>query len=185
MRVCPKCGEDVVEGHKFCGACGAKLAAETTPSRRQVESAYQTEQRKAPISEESKEVVFYSDDRGVRVTNTRLIIIRRQGSTTYAMVNITSVSDEKIDPNRWAGIVLAILGMLILVGGLYEGSDIALVSGGVFLGLGILLAAIVRPTYKLRVDSASGKDYALSSKDRQYIQGIVTAMNEAMIKRGW
>jgi len=101
------------------------------------------------------------------------------------MVNITSVSDEKIDPNRWAGIVLAILGMLILVGGYFLGSDIALVSGGVVLGLGILLAAIVRPTYKLRVDSASGKDYALSSKDRQYIQGIVTAMNEAMIKRGW
>ncbi len=36
---------------------------------------------------DEKEICFYSDDRGVRITNTRAII----GNTTYAMANITSV----------------------------------------------------------------------------------------------
>ena len=132
----------------------------------------------------SEEVIFYSDERGVRITNTRLIIMRRHGSTTYAMANITSVSEAKIPANRAPGLVVAILGVAALVGSYFLDSDVALICGAIVLGVGILLAVIVRPTYAVRIGSASGETAPIRSKNRQYIHGIVTSMNEAFIKRG-
>jgi len=125
---------------------------------------------------EEKEITFYSDDRSVRITNTRVIV----GATTYAMANITSVLMAKKPANRVPGIVLAILGLILLA---IPVSGIR-VLGVVLLVLGILIAVIVKPTYTIRIGSASGESDAISSKDKKYVQGIVTAMNEAIIKRG-
>ncbi len=125
---------------------------------------------------EEKEITFYSDDRGVRITNTRAIV----GTTTYSMANITSVSMAVKPANRTPGIVLAVLGLIFLA---IPVSGIR-VFGVVLLVLGILIAVIVKPTYRVRIGSASGESDAISSKDNKYIQGIVTAMNEAIIKRG-
>ena len=129
---------------------------------------------------EKKETIFYSDERGVRITDTRLIV----GSTTYAMANITSVSRTRKPANRVPGIVLAILGLVILAITSQLGSSEGVIFGVILLGLGILIAAIVKATYIARIGSASGETDAISSKDKQYIQAVVTAMNEAIIKRG-
>ena len=128
----------------------------------------------------SEEVTFYADGRGVRITNTRLII----GATTYAMTNITSVSMRTIPANRVPGIVIAILGLIILIGTGLLDSSVGIIIGVIVLGLGILLAVIPKPKYTVRIGSASGETDAISSKDREYIQSVVTAINEAFIKRG-
>ena len=47
-----------------------------------------------------------------------------------------------------------------------------------------IFAAVVKPTYRLKVTSASGEESPLSSKDRMYINGVAVAVNEALIKRG-
>ncbi len=125
---------------------------------------------------EEKEITFYSDGRGVRITNTRVIV----GATTYAMANISSVSMAKKPANRTLGIVLAILGVILLV----IPASAVRVFGVVLLGLGILIAVIAKPTYTVRIGSASGESDAISSKDKVYIQKIVQSMNEAFIKRG-
>ena len=129
---------------------------------------------------EEKEMTFYSDDRGVRITNTRAII----GATTYAMANITSVSMGVKPANRIPGSVVAILGFLILLITGLLGSSGGVIFGVILLGIGILIAAIIKPTCIVRVGSASGEADAISSKDKKYIQTIVNAMNEAFIKRG-
>jgi hypothetical protein len=49
---------------------------------------------------------------------------------------------------------------------------------------GITLMVRAKPTYVVRIGSASGEANALASKDRDHIQKIVDAMNEAIIKRG-
>ena len=128
---------------------------------------------------EEKEITFYSDDRGVRITNTRAIV----GTTTYAMANITSVSMSEKPANRKLGIVVAILGLIILAITYQLGSSGGVIFGVILLGLGILIAAIVKPTYTVRIGSASGEADAVSSNDKKYIQAIVRAMNEAFIER--
>ena len=125
---------------------------------------------------EQKETSFYSDNSGVRITNTRAIL----GTKTYAMANISSVSAAITPAKRGLGIVLAIIGFLLV---LVPESGVR-IFGVILLGVGILLAVIAKATYIVRIGSASGEADAISSHDRAYVDGIVTAMNEAFIKRG-
>jgi len=129
---------------------------------------------------EEKEVSFYSDDKGVRITNTRAIM----GTTTYAMANITSVSLATKPANRLAGILIAVLGLLVLWA--TDELDISngTILGVIVVGVGILAAVLVKPKYTVGIESASGKSDAISSNKKVYIEGIVRAMNEAFIKRG-
>jgi hypothetical protein len=129
----------------------------------------------------SEETTFYSDG-AIRVTNARAVI----GGKTYAMANITSVSMGTRPANRNPGIVIAIVGLLIAACTGIMASDGA---GGIVFGIlvlvaGIVVAVIAKPSYIVRIGSASGEADALVSKDREYIQKIVNATNEAIIKRG-
>ena len=63
-------------------------------------------------------------------------------------------------------------------------SDEGVIAGVVVLGLGTLIAAIAKPTYCVKITSASGEAKATPSKDKQYIDSIVMALNEALIRRG-
>jgi hypothetical protein len=99
------------------------------------------------------------------------------------MANITSVSMAEKPANRKLGIVVAILGLIILAITYQLGSSGGVIFGVILLGLGILIAAIVKPTYTVRIGSASGETDAISSNDKKYIQAIVRAMNEAFIER--
>ncbi|HZQ09085.1 MAG TPA: DUF6232 family protein [Anaerolineae bacterium] len=49
---------------------------------------------------------------------------------------------------------------------------------------GIALAAMVKDKYAVRLGSASGELDGLVDGDRERIQRVVNAMNEAIIKRG-
>lgn len=104
-------------------------------------------------------------------------------STTYAMANITSASTGVKPANPTPGIVIAILGLIVLVINL--GSSVGVIFGVILLGVGILIAVIAKPTYFVTIGSASGEtDVIVSSNDEKYVQAVVTAMNEAIIKRG-
>ena len=145
------------------------------------------------------ENTFYQDG-SVLITNTRAVL----GAKTYAMANITSVSMKVIPADYTISIVVGLIGLFItacagcvsLFG--FAGLDLnssssagPLVLGvviGLFgvcgIGAGIALAFLAKPTYAVRIGSASGEGNVLASKDRDYIQKIITAMNEAIIKRG-
>jgi hypothetical protein len=126
------------------------------------------------------EVSFYSDGGGVRVTNSRLII----GQTTYAMLNITSVSRASQPPSRLGPLLFLIFGSLFVIAG-FGGTQ----HGGAFLG--VLLLAIgglwwmmQKTKYHLRISSASGEANAVTDTDQQRVDNIVQAVNEAIIGRG-
>ena len=126
------------------------------------------------------EPTFYSDERGVRITPTRAIF----GSTTYAMANITSVARSEDPPKRKPGIIVAILGFIILLACISFKSTEGIIVGVVVLGLGILIATKAKATYHVKITSASGEAKPISSKDKQHIDSIVMALNEALIRRG-
>lgn len=54
------------------------------------------------------------------------------------------------------------------------------------MGLGIVWAILVKPTYQIRVASALGEDVVLpkATRDKKYVDRVVNAINEALIKRG-
>lgn len=127
------------------------------------------------------------EQEGIRVTNLRAVI----GNKTYAMSNITSVEMGRKDPSGCGPGILILVGILMAVGGGVGISEKAWGSGLVWLALGVL--AIVggyltskraKPTYTVKVGSASGESNILGSADMDRIQRIVSAINEAIVKRG-
>lgn len=118
------------------------------------------------------------------------------------MANITSVSMREIAPNRNPGIAVGSISLVIsacaacvgIVGlaNLNDSSSIGLIIVGVVIGLisvpgigvGVAMVVLPKPTYVVRIGSASGEANILSSKDRASIQKIVAAINNAIIGRG-
>ena len=134
----------------------------------------------------SQETKYYPRDQGqgdgVEVTSTRAVF----GAKTYAMVNLTSVSMGVIPANRTHGIVVAVVGLVITMCGAAAGRD-----GGPILLFGILaligglvLAAVAKEQYAVRIGSAGGESDGLVSPDKGRIQEIVNAVSQAIIKRG-
>jgi hypothetical protein len=150
-----------------------------------------------------QETIFYQDG-SVLITNARAVL----GARTYAMSNITSVTPAVIPADRTFGIIIAILGFLLTgccglvsLGGLTllfgdsSGNTSTAIGGNIFiglfvllglaiLGLGIFFAIREKPTYFVRIGSASGESDALASKNYPYISKIVSSMNEAIVHRG-
>jgi hypothetical protein len=78
-----------------------------------------------------------------------------------------------------------VIGVLLIgIGSQLGDSTWLILFGVVLLGAGIAWAVLLKPTYHLRVSSASGETEPLSSKDKQYIDHVANALNEALIKRG-
>jgi len=161
---------------KFCPECGQRLIAE---EKEAIEKKPQ-HTRSATLTIERAEPTYYSDEKGVRITPTRLII----GSTTYTMANITSIKTKKDEPNRHPGIITSVIGIIILAIFAAMGESAGVVFGVLVLGGGIAWAWLVKPTYHLTISSASGEPDALSSKSEEYVKSVATALNEALIKRG-
>ena len=129
----------------------------------------------------AEEVSIYQDA-NIHVSNLRAIL---QGKT-YAMANVTSVSMFTQVANTTPGVIIAALGGLLALAGF--GSDDGF---GCFVTFGLMLLAVgiayfvsQKNVYWVRIGSASGETNALSSRDRDYINRIVNAMNEAIVRRG-
>ena len=116
----------------------------------------------------------HSDDRGVRVTSTRLTV----GNTTYAMANITSVSTKKVDPSYSGAGWTVIAGVVLFLLGFGEKAVVLCVLGLIVAGVGIYWATRLEPEHHLRIVSAAGESSPLSSKEKGYIEGVVRAIHE-------
>jgi hypothetical protein len=126
--------------------------------------------------------VNYYQDGTVTITNARAVL----GSKTYSMANITSVAMGEKPANVTPGIVVAVIGLAIAACSAAAGSN---ASGGIIFGVlvlvgGIALAVMAKSSYIVRIGSAGGETDGLVSNDKEYIQKIVNAVNEAIIKRG-
>lgn len=129
---------------------------------------------------DSQEAVFYTDEKGVRVTNARVVV----GSTVYSMANITSVALAKKDPSYVGQMFFLAVGLVSGGIGFAKSLWWLMLAAFLIFVLAIWRVVMARPTYSVEIGSASGKVSAVSSKERKYIEAIVVAMNEAFIKRG-
>jgi hypothetical protein len=119
---------------------------------------------------EEKTFFQYED---VTVTNARFMVAKQ----TFAMSNITSVQASQKDPSRLGPIILLVIAGFCLMGGVWVG---VLLLGGA----GILWWVAEKPTYHVMLTTAGGESSALSSKQREYIEKVVQALNDAIVARG-
>lgn len=116
----------------------------------------------------------------VTVTNTRFMV----GAQTFAMSNITSVQTLKQDPKRFWPTVFIILGGLYALAALGSDNAGGAVVGLLFAGAGVAWWLKVKPMFHVMLRTSGGENKALSSEQREYIEKVVRALNEAIVARG-
>ena len=138
------------------------------------------------MSEQSQEEVIFEGD-SAKVTTARAILHGK----TYAMSNITSVQSAKQDESPLIPFgVIAFGAILILVSGgilLTDGGLeplVMLVLGIAAIAGGVALWRRLMPVYIVRIASSSGEADALQSKNKEFIDKVVSAINEAIVRRG-
>ena len=140
----------------------------------------------ATRSDTDVETVYYSDD-NVSITNTRAVF----SGKTYALANVTSV-EMAIKPPEGQGYASVFLlggGAAIMYGLSGIGSmPVQNILVLIFIGGCVALLSIgtlrAKPSYIVKVSSSSGEANALISPNKQYIQEVVKAVNDAIVKRG-
>lgn len=119
------------------------------------------------------ETTFYQDSL-VTVTQSRYIT----QSKTYAMRNISSVHVFEIEKSKVNPILMILFGIPFL----FSGNVFWI--GLILIGLGILIVFNIKNEYTVRISTNAGEADSTISKDKEYIQKIVNALNDAMIHRG-
>jgi len=126
-----------------------------------------------------EETVFF-DDGNVTVTNARFI----SNGQTYVMSNITSVKNLIETPSRVGPVILVIVAVIILLAGLSNSSGGAIITGLIFGGAGLAWLNALKSKYYVALATASGETRALTSENKDFIDTIVKALNDAIIHRG-
>ena len=98
--------------------------------------------------------------------------------------NVTSVSRQTLFPNQSGATALIVLGIACCVVPYFAfDTFLGVIVGIVFIGFGIFQYTQAKTKYSVRIGSASGEADAFMSSDKEEIQKIVDAMNEAIINR--
>jgi hypothetical protein len=135
--------------------------------------------------------IIYTDGRDVTVTDSTLKVRKH----SYMINGITKLSMWTIRPERWPGILLVLLGLVAIFfgwlgyvppsmnmqtdNGIIDSNTLALWAGAGLLLIGILVLALSRERYAVRIATAEGEKNAVVSHKREYIAQIVDAMNRA------
>ena len=135
--------------------------------------------------------VIYTDGRDVTVTDSTL----RVKNTAYKINGITRFTLWTIRPDRWPGVLLMLLGVgALLCGwlglipadmsmrteeGVVSSNVLAQWIGGALFLLGLLVLAVTKERYAVRIATAEGEKNAVVSHKREYVAQIVDALNRA------
>lgn len=138
--------------------------------------------------------ILYTDGHDVVVTDSTFQVRK----TEYRLNGITKHGLTVLRPDRLPGIlifalgaILAICGLLqlispammndVLINGSYVSANtLALWIGAGLALLGIIIMAVVRERYAVRIATAEGEKNAIVSHKKEYIAQIVDALNKAI-----
>jgi hypothetical protein len=137
--------------------------------------------------------VLYTDGRGITVTDSTFQV----NKTSYRLNGITKHGLFIMRPERLPGMLLLLVGFVVGIVGIMNlvppslipdtqikdqyvtGNEMAMWAGGALALIGILVLAIVRERYAVRISTAEGEKNAVVSDKKEYISQIVEALNEA------
>jgi len=168
MAFCGNCGTSV-SGQSFCPGCGTQVGA-----------PQEVAQLATPPAEQC-----LLNEAGIFISTSRFV----SGSQTYAMSGITSVGAGTEHPSKVGAILAMLFGAFIALCGLgllvvTKGGIVVVLIGAGIIALGIMVLKAKVPIYSVLLRSASGEQKATSSKELNFIQRIVAAINQAIVLRG-
>jgi hypothetical protein len=108
----------------------------------------------------------------VKVTNARFI----SGSQTYAMSNVTSVKAFEEKPKRLWGVLALVVGLAVAINSAAIGVFICLVAA--------IYLYMQKTVFHVMLATSGGETSALKTYQREYLQKVVSALNEAIVHRG-
>lgn len=118
-----------------------------------------------------EQVFFQYED--VKVTNARFI----NGSQTFAMNNVTSVKPYVKKPSRTGGVLALLFGLFLM----FQASLMA----GLLISLGAAYYLYQQKTvFKILLSTSAGETTALVTYQREYLNRVIAALNEAIVHRG-
>ena len=170
-RFCEDCGTALSPEAGFCSGCGRKLFQAAHSS-----GFGGTAVQLAPVREEK----VMLEESGISVTSARFIV-RGQ---TYAMNGITSVRALVRNPSKLGPILMILFGLFGIAAYGFMGSAFGVIEMGVVAALGILWFRSKKPSYIVRLTSASGETEAYVSKNGEFVSRVVGAINDAIVHRG-
>ena len=118
-----------------------------------------------------EEKIFFSYD-DVKVTSSRFI----SGGQTFAMSNITSVKAFEQKPNRFWAILIMFFGILLTITFLPVGLTM--------IGASAIYMIFQKTTFHVMLATAGGETSALTTYQKDYLDQVVAALNEAIVYRG-
>lgn len=129
----------------------------------------------------SEEITIFEKDT-IKVTNLRAVI----DAKTYSISNISAVEARRIEPSGCMPAGLTISGIFVLLFSLTNIRDLVplLITGALLLFIGIGMLRQNKPQFAVQISTSSGEVKAYSSPNKEEIDQIVNALNEAIIKKG-
>lgn len=109
---------------------------------------------------------------GILITTARFVV----GSKTYALRNITSVAATRRAPSMVLPMALLVIGLISMLASVVAGLVLLLLSGVAVLLLG-------KGDYSVHLLTAAGEAHAVTSENREYIEGLVAALNDAIARQ--
>ena len=136
------------------------------------------------------EDIFYTDGQEIVITSSTLQV----GDKSYSLKAIKESSLATVPPERGAGLLVFLTGVLVALFGMADGvpSDLAQTvetsrgidlneaaqwTGLAFTLLGLVLTVMLRDKYAVRISTDEGVLDAVVSTRREYIREILDALN--------
>lgn len=137
--------------------------------------------------------VLYTDGRGITVTDSVLKV----NTHSYSLNGISKHGLLIMRPDRIPGLLLLLVGFIVAVVGilnlippsfisdinlnkeLVTANVVAIWAGGGLALIGVLILAITRERYAVRIATAEGEKNVVVSTQKEYISQIVNALNVA------
>ncbi|MGQ2966413.1 DUF6232 family protein, partial [Methylophilus sp.] len=113
-------------------------------------------------------------------------------SQTYAMQSVTSVKPGVVKPSRVVASAFILIGVLLLAAELLDlelltlldHKGVLLVAGAVAILIGLIAWYLEKPRYSVILHTSAGEHHALVSDNKQDIEHVLQALNQAIVSRG-
>jgi hypothetical protein len=193
---CSSCRKRADSDLDSCPGCGQKLESNSfsldelglSPDNRGLrDNVMAVLKHEGAIASKSAEPIYYSDEKGVFLTPTILVVPGKkqdESPSTYTLANITSVKSEKDISARIIGIVGAVFGMGLVAANKYIEIPSAVSLGTLLIVFGGLVAIFMRPTYHLKIAGSHGEADVLKMNQKQDFERVMAAINKALVKKG-
>ena len=124
----------------------------------------------------ASERIFYSDSNGIRIGTAEMTFADRK----YGTRNVSSASIETEKRRKWPGIMVMAVGWALLVSGFWADSFQTMMMGAAGFAGGSFYFSRRKPTYGLRLNTATGSVFVVASRQKEFLEQLKEAVDRSV-----